>query len=177
MCLKNTLLTPNKVCACVNGFICVRLPTHTRAKNLSFMMSCMRCTRSMRSKAGFRRAECFGKSGRRDDQFIFAVGKNSNVACIRFYYWFLKTLNTCRSSNADFSVVVSLARAQLERTQLCAFVVNFTSMFTKLIRLDNSRKQNTAKTQFEYTLCSCKEMHIHECRNTHRDLPVCCLRP
>jgi hypothetical protein len=70
MCLKNTLLTPNKLCACAKGFICVRLTTHTRAKNLSFMMSCMRCMRCMRSKAGFRRVKRFGKSGRRDDQFI-----------------------------------------------------------------------------------------------------------
>ncbi len=46
------------------------------------------------------------------------MGKNPNVASIRFYYWFLKTLNTWRWSNADFSVVVAVARAQLKGTLL-----------------------------------------------------------
>ncbi len=75
-------------------------------------------TQAHTRKVGFRRVELFEKIGRRDNQFIVAVGKNSNVPSISFYYWFLKTLNTWRLSNTDISVVVSPASAQLDGTCL-----------------------------------------------------------
>jgi hypothetical protein len=70
----------------------------------------------VKSKLGPAELSSSEKLGDETANLFLPLEKNPNVPSIRFYYWFLKTLNTWRSSNADFSVVVTLARAQLGGT-------------------------------------------------------------
>jgi hypothetical protein len=57
-----------------------------------------------------------------------------NVASIRFYHWFLKTLNTCCLSNANFSAVVSLASAQVEGTYFSRFSLSLLERLFNIVK-------------------------------------------